>query len=361
MAFVLNSRTQIGKYSFIGGINELVIKKSIHTIVDTATLKIPGLGRIVNVKGAVKDALNIIGIGAVNIVKQVPNSSVETATLFQEGDKVAIDLGYNGRLKNEFRGFVRRVNLTTPITIQMEGYAWQLRGQNILASWKAVTLREVLTRVIQGTDITLSPDIPLINLTNLHFTNVSGLDVLEYLKTKMLLTVYFADEVLYAGIEEGRTTIAANGTKNLLGLASVVYDIGYNCSQNQPDLKKRLGKDNKVRVRLKTAGKNGKHVLYEAGDIGGAITDRIIPFSSDPNYLQAAADAFLKKLKYDGFEGKITGFLEPYCQPGWKAVIKDKRNKGARAGSYFIPGIETTFGVKGAIRKVDISYKLDNQ
>lgn len=355
MAFALNSLVKIGKYSFPGGINELVIKKNVHVIVDTATLKIPGLGRVVNVKNVINATLNFVGIGAETPTPNLPNGSVETASLFKEGDPVAIDLGYNGRLQNHFRGFVRRVNLTTPISIEMEGYAWQLRNQNILASWKKTTLKEVLTRIIQGTDIVLSPDIPDVALTSFYLKNVSGLDALEYLKTHMLLTVYFADNVLYAGIEEGRTTQA--GT--LAGLATVVYDIGYNCPTNQPNLKKRLGKDNKVRVRLKTAGKRGNHVLYEAGDPGGAVTDRIIPFSNDTAYLQAAADAFLKKLKYDGFEGKIKGFLEPYCQPGWKGVLKDRKYKGARSGSYFIPGIEVKFGKAGASIEADITYRLD--
>lgn len=344
MAFTLNSKISIGTYSFTGGVNELIIKKNVHVIVDTATIKIPGLGRI---------------ISAVGSVATVPVGSVQTARLFKEGDKVSIDLGYNNELKNEFRGFVRRVNLTTPVSIEMEGYAWQLRNQNILADWKKTTVREVLERIIKGTDIVLSPDIPVINLTSYFIHNASGLDALEDMKKRMLLTVYFADNVLYAGIEEGRTTANTDGVKSLAGLAEVKYNIGYNCPVNQPDLKQRLGKDNLVRVRLKTRGKNGKHTLYEAGDVGGAIVERIIAFSNDQNYLKDKAAAYLKKLKYDGYEGKITAFLQPYCLPGWKATITDKKFEGARAGSYFIAGTEVTFGKGGARRIPQITYRLD--
>lgn len=356
MAFTLNSRIKIGAYAFPGGVHELNIKKSVNVVVDTAKLQLPGLGRIVGIKSILNAALNFVSIGKQPVTGNLPASSVQTAKLFKEGDPVSIDLGYNGDMRNEFRGFVRRVNLTTPITIEMEGYAWQLRNQNILASWKKTTLKEVLERVVQGTDIKLSPDIPQVALTNFYIKNESGLKVLEYLKRKMLLTVYFDDDVLYAGIEEGRTT---NGTASGAGLAEVVYNIGYNVPLNQPNLKQRLGKDNLVMVRLKTRGRDGRHTLYETGDANGAVVEINIPFSNDAAYLKGLADAYLKRLKYDGYEGKVTGFLQPYCKPGWKARLIDKRYDGARAGTYFIPGVEVTFGVRGARRIPELSYRLD--
>lgn len=356
MAFILNSRIKIGEYSFAGGVNDLVIRKSVSAFVDTATLKMPGLGQIVSIKNSVNAALNIIGLGVQTPVKNMPVTSVQTAKLFKEGDKVAIDLGYNGDLRNEFRGFVRRVNLTTPISIEMEGYAWQLRNSNILASWKKTTVKEVLQRIIKDTDIVLSPDIPNVQLSVYCIANRSGLDALQELKERLLLTVYFDDNMLYVGLEEGRTT--APGTQG--GLAQVIYSIGYNCVSNQSDLKQRLGKDNLVRVRLKTRGNDGKHTLYEAGDTGGAVYERTIAFTKDANHLKNTAEAILKSLKYDGYEGKLLGFLQPYCKPGWKAVIRDKKYQGARAGTYFIAGTEVSYGVKGARRKVNITYKLDN-
>lgn len=359
MAFILNSIIKIGKYTFRGGVNGLIIRKSVTVIVDTATLKIPGLGRIVKLKNVINSSLNVIGLGSHQVASDLPNNSVQTAKLFREGDRVSIDLGYNGDLRNEFRGFVRRVNLTTPITIEMEGYAWQLRNKNIMASWKKTTIKEVLERIIQDTDIILSPDIPVINMTSFSIPNKKGIEVLDYFKTKMLLTVYFDDNMLYVGIEEGRTTASMAGVKTLAGLAEVKYNIGYNCIVNQPDLKQRLASDTLIRVRLKTRGKDGKHIIHEAGDTIGEVHDKTIPFSSDSNYLKNMAQARLNQLKYNGYQGKILGFLQPYCKPGWKATLKDKKFEGARAGTYFINATEVTFGIKGATRKVEISYRLD--
>lgn len=359
MAFVLQSRIKIGQYAFPGGVHELKISKNIHCIVDTATLKIPGLGQVVSLKGIANTALALVGLGNTAVAKNLPNSSVKNAELFKEGDPVSIDLAYNGDYRNEFRGFVRRVNQTTPITIEMEGYAWQLRNQNILASWGTTTVKEVLQRIIQGTDIVLSPDIPVIPLTNYHTHNHNGLDILEDMKHRMLLTVYFIDNMLYVGLEEGSTTVNTDGTTSLTGIAEVKYSIGYNCVTNQPDLKRRLGKDNLIRVRLIVRHKTGKQTLYEAGDTNGAVQTVNMPYLRDQGNLQALVAARLKRLKYDGFEGRLTGFLQPFCLPGWKATLTDKRYDGARAGTYFIFGTEVIFGVKGGRRIVEIGYRLD--
>jgi len=356
MAFVLNSRIKIGRYSW-NGVNEISIKKNVHVIVDTATVKMPGKANVLSAAAIADTALSIIGFKQTQI-GQLP-SSIQTASLFKEGDPVSIDLGYNGDLRNEFRGFVRRVNQTTPVSIELEGYAWQLRNQNILASWKTTTVKEVLQRIIQGTDIVLSPDIPVIPLTNYHTHNHSGLEVLDDMKHRMLLTVYFIDNMLYVGLEEGRSTTNSDGTTSLTGMAEVKYNIGYNCVVNQPDLKRRLGKDNLVRVRLTVREKNGKQTLYEAGDQNGAVHSVNMPYLRDKSNLQALVAARLKRLKYDGYEGKLQGFLQPFCQPGWKATIIDKGYDNARAGTYFVFGTDVTFGVKGARRGVEIGYRLD--
>lgn len=362
MSFVLNSFIRIGRYSFRGGVTDLVIKKNIHTIVDTAVLKIPVVLDLAVTEATVaRSALAFIGLADGGSAKDHVNESIDIATLFREGDPVSIDLGYNGILRNEFRGFIRRVNMTTPVSLEMEGYAWQLRNRNILAYWKQTTLREVLRRVISGTDIVLSPDIPDLPLTNYRIPNKSGLQVLESLKEQMFLTVCFDDNVLYAGLSETRSTAAADNLSSKTNLAQVIYSIGYNCSSDQPDLKVRSAKDTKVLVRIKQRSRTGAVTTYEAGDQGGAVEERNIPYIAHPESLDALAKNSLKQLKYDGYEGSLAGLLEPYCKPGWKVAIRDKRFNGIRGGIYFTEGMEVSFGLNGGGRKIQLTYKLGEE
>ena len=91
----MTSIIQVGQYQLKGGVNEVTCKRSVKEIVDTCTLKIPALGRV-------------------NDDDDLPANSIATSTLWQEGDKVNVQLGYNDDNRQEFLGFVRRVTPSIP-------------------------------------------------------------------------------------------------------------------------------------------------------------------------------------------------------------------------------------------------------
>ena len=114
--FTLNSRITIGDFKPFKGVHDVSIKKSLGNYANTAILKLPLTARL----------------------KQAGSSqtqSVLTAQQFNVGDKVVIELGYNNRLQKEFVGFIRRINMTAPLEIECEGYAYQLREKRINKSW----------------------------------------------------------------------------------------------------------------------------------------------------------------------------------------------------------------------------------
>ncbi|MFS2189812.1 hypothetical protein ACCC92_24260 [Mucilaginibacter sp. Mucisp84] len=324
--FRLTSIVQIGSYQLRGGVNNVAIKRSVKDMIDTAIIKIPGIGRVTG-----KDTL--------------PASSIETSKLFQEGDKVSILLGYNNDNRNEFQGFVRRVTPSIPVTIECEGYAWQLRRKRVLKSWKSVTLKEFLKELVSDTDIKLSPFIPDMSLTNLTVNHANALKTLEYIKDKLHLAVYFQFDTLYVGLEEG-----VPGSR-------VKYRLGYNTIRDD-QLKYRLASDTKVLVRLVTGkGKKAKRALIEVGDKDGSLIEKTITNVTSDADLKRIANDLLTQAKYTGYEGSITGFLQPYCQPCDTAGIID-RMYNERGGNYFAEGVEVDFGTNGAQRKVHIGRSL---
>ena len=329
MSFRLQSVVQIGAYQIKAGINEATVKRSVKEVVDKATLKIPAMGKV----NAQLDALNT-------------ETSIQTSALFKEGDPVTIQLGYNGDLRQEFKGFVRRVTAAIPVEIECEGYGWQLRRKYFVKSWKSVLLLEFLKELIAGTDIKLSPLIPKMTLTNLCIKNANGLEVLEYIKDKVHLSVYFVMDVLYVGLEEG---VKGN---------TVSYSLGYNCVRNN-NLKYRKIDDTRLLIRLVTGkGKNHKRPLYEIGDKGGSLIEENIAFVRDAKTLHDIAKDLLVRQKYTGYEGFISGFLQPYCQPTDTVTLIDKRYK-TLGGNFFVEATEVVFGLNGATRKVHITRALN--
>lgn len=325
MAFVFNSKIKIGAYAFEGGFNDLTIKKSVLILMDTATMRLPALGFIIQ-NG------------------QLAESSLQTATLFTEGMPVKVELGYNGNYNTEFEGFVRRVSPASPIVLEMEGYGWQLRRKNIMQSWKNTTLLEVAQELVKGTDIVLSKKIPDVKLSNFGIHNLNALAALEKLKEKLHLTAYFRGNELYMGLQQLNSRL------------TVKYKLGWNTVRDDK-IKYRLASDTKILVRVTKKLKKGKQLLYEVGDKDGAINAINLNYINGESDIKTIGDNALKMAKYTGYEGGLTALLEPYCKPGDTAEIIDTR-ANERDGKYFITSTEVTYSTSGAKRITNIQYKL---
>lgn len=339
MGFRLCIDVAMGRYAFRGGVNEVTIKRSIKEIIDTATIKMPAINKVHNIF----DGVPLTFAGSSPTDNTI--GAVKTSELFKEGDKVLIKLGYNDDRRQEFKGFVRRVSPSTPCLIECEGYAYQLRKKPFTGAWKTVSLKDLLTELIKGTDIKLSDSIPVYTLNNINIPNGNALKALQYIRDKTHLSVFFQFEILYFGLEE-----AYKGNR-------VQWRLGWN-TRDRNNLKYRLADDTNILVRLVTGkGTNQKRTIIEVGDPNGTLFEENISFIKDQATLKSIANNILNKHKYTGFEGFISCFLQPFCLPGDTAVITDKLYS-VRDGSYFIEGIEITFGMDGGIKKVHIGRAL---
>lgn len=329
MAFFLNSKFIIGKYKFTG-CNDLVIKKSIHEISDTAVIKLPA--------------------SAVLKLKKVTTESQQTAKYFRVGNKVNIELGYNGRLHEDFKGFVRRINHKIPVEIECEGYSYILRTTtNIKKSWKKTTLKEVLEYITKDTEITLHPSIPDMELVNLKIDNANGLEVIEYIKglTKGALTCFFINEVLYMGL--AYLDLAKTTVKHQLGWNTI----------DEADLKYRQAADVKVKIELQYRKATGQQITVSTGEAGGVVKKDTITAISNEATLNEIAKAKLLQENFDGYEGTFTTFLFPYCQPGYRCQLTDTRFE-ERQGNFFVESVEINYGTNGGRRKIQIGVQLSN-
>jgi hypothetical protein len=327
MAFTLGSQFNIGAYKF-KGCNDLKITKTIHDYVQKAVIKLP--------------------TSAVLKCDEKQTESVQTAKTFNVGDKVSIQLGYNGDLKQEFVGFISNINFITPVEIECEGYSWQLRRKtNIKKSWASTTLQEVLQEVVSGTDIKLHPDIPDMPLKNIVINNGSGTQVLDYIKSllKGALTAFFIDDTLYMGLSYYDTAHVT--TK---------YQLGWN-TIDANDLKFKRAADTVINIEMKYRDNTGQLITTNQGKKGGAVRTDTISVVSSSEQLTKIAKAKLLQESFDGYEGTFTAFLVPYCQAGYRCELTDKRYP-ERSGNYYIESTETTYGMGGARRKVGIGLKL---
>lgn len=323
--FVLQSDITIGQYKQVKP-HEVKITKSIFEYVDKAIIKVPITARIVR-------AGNLI------------TASAETAKLFTEGDKVNIKLGYNGVLKQEFEGFICRVNFNAPLEIECEGYSYQLRNKVLQGTVKNVSLKSVLQKIITGTDIVLDKQIPDFKIEKLVLTGKTGIRILEELQgtSKQLIKFFFTNNVLYGGL------------LLLKPKADVKYRLGWNVIKDN-NLKLRQAKNNPITIVWIGQKKDGTQVKVTVGK-GGVIKTKTSHIITDEASLKKLAEAEYKKYSYDGYEGKITAFGKPYCEPGYKAVLENVKYP-ERSGNYLVNKTEVTYGMNGFRRIVEIGEQI---
>lgn len=341
--FVLNSNITIGAFKHVTP-NEVRVSKSIYEYVDKAVIKLP-----ISVR-----------------VKQngiVTTSVTETPKVINEGMAVTIQLGYNGSLKTEFTGFVSRVNFTSPCEVECEGYSYVLRNATYLKTFKQTELKEILKYLVAGTSVKLDEKtIPSFKIEKLVLQNHSGTEVLELIKkiSENTIRFYFRGNVLYAGL---LFLPPSNDVKYQLGW-NVIKDGNLKLRQakNQDVVihfigEKKDGTKVQVQVGKRTVTKD--HVITTTGSAGTTGETKIIKTHAvtDEATLNAMANAKLKTLQYDGYEGKITAFLQPYCEPGYRAVLTDKKYP-ERSGNYIVESVEVSYGMSGARRVVGIGAKL---
>ena len=327
--FVLGSNITIdspvnGVIAFKGA-TEIRAKRSVGSLIDTCSITLPTSARLRNTE----------------LVTEYP----ESGKLFSRGDKVTMQLGYNGQLLKEFEGFIKSISFATPLLVECEGYAYLLRKKNIKKSWKSVELKELCAYLVEGTGITLSNNIPGLPIENYVVNNATALKVLEDIVSKYKLTAYFRFNELYVGLEEAQIS------------GTVKYGLGYNTADVN-NLKYQTAEDVRMKIVAKTTQQDGERKLYEIGDPDGEVREIIVkPVAMDR--IKAIAEDYLKKFKYTGYRGSLTGFLQPYAEPGYSAQIISKRYP-ERSGTFFVHATEVTYGMGGARRIVELSKRLSS-
>ena len=321
MDFYPHSDITIGSFRF-SGVHEVRITRSMHSIQGTATIVLPG--KVVVQKGKMN------ADGTVEVKKDGAKDA-NAGTLIKAGDEVHIKLGWNGELHEEFAGVVRRVGRGMPVEIECESYAWLMRKRvnlsGVLTSTTAKALLEMAVgaRDVKGKPIAqpLTPvkvvsqvDIPL---SGLELTNVNGVQLVDYLKrvTDNNVVIFFKDpSTLWCGLPY---TAYANGS-DPLGAGEVGYRPGWNCVRDG-DLRERVVNEP---VQVYYGGKYATSAAVWTKSKKKTAERKVrMMLNNIPQAtaLQQLADEKEWRLNYGGYEGRVNGFLQPFCAPGYTAKI----------------------------------------
>lgn len=299
-------------------------KRHIDNYSDSATIEIPAICRY-------KDGTNVY-------------SNVVTGQKLKEGQKVKIRAGYDGKNDLQFDGFIKRINSSTPLEIECEGYSYQLRNKTINKSYGRTTVKRVLEELVVGTNIIISNKlVGDITFEPQQFKNAQRTQVLDWLKEKYFLKVFFLYNELHVGFG---LLFKGNVVKHVLNWNVIKdNDLLFNAQKEATvniEGVTRLADGTLIRTASNNARTSGekkevKMILQNAADKQKAV-----------NALQGKQD---KK----GYVGAITGFLKPFVQIGDTTQITDNKFK-ERAAQHVVDGIEGSFSSAGGRQKIHIDF-----
>lgn len=315
---VLCCKITIGGKSFTS-VHSVTVKRSIFEVAATAKIEVP--------------------VTAVLRQQGQPPAYIETAQAITAGEPVEIRLGYDGVYRTEFRGYVKQLNLKTPLEIECEDEFYTTRSTSVTIQGKT-TLSDVLAKcgVTVGHAVDLTID-------ELPVDNKPASWVLGKLKTDYGLSVFFdLDGKLYA-----TEPYKVQGD-------AVRYRLRWN-TIDEDELKFHRADDVKLKIKAICIYRDGTQIEATIGPKDG--TEKTLYFYDvqDQKELAALADAQLRRYSYDGYSGKITTFLQPYAAPCMIAEIADPAYP-QRDGRYYIEGTEVEYGTNGARRTIEIGLKV---
>lgn len=306
--------------------SELRWSRSISEYCDSASIKIPLITRLNKNDG--------------DLPKSVP-----TDMAIKEGMKVIIEAGYNKQNDICFMGFVRRVNISRPSEVVCEGYSYQIRAKkSFIKNYKNTTVKEILTDLISDTEIMLSNSIPEVRIDKAVFTK-DGISVLDWLKEKCLLTVYFNLNELYCGLEQ----LDLKQTKK--------FRVGWNLVDVSNFILNKDKELSEVRIEISSREPDGSK---KKGYSGKKDNDGVIRYTSvirDEESLKAIARQIRRRELNRGYEGSVTAFLKPHVVPGMAVEIEDATYT-ERNGKYFVSRVDGEFSKRGGRQKIVLGGSL---
>lgn len=309
----------IGKYRLML-LDSVEITRSVEQLSDVATIVLPG---------------------------SFFNKAIGIESQIKRGDPVFIDLGYDGTLQREFSGFVEAIHADDgSLSIKCEDglFAYRVGLENkVLASITLQGLLDHIHKTVTGfktsCDYTFTYD-------KFTIQDATAYDVLKKVQEETKANIYVKDDTLH--IHPQYTEVFGNAT----------YDFARNIEAS--DLKYRQESERTVQVIVESKGRDGKIVRAEAGTTGGEkITLKLGGVAAKAS-LQKVADETLLQHRYTGYEGSFDAWMLPFCDAGYKAVIRDADYE-YKNGIYYVTKVVTTFSSAGGKRTIQLGKKLRDE
>jgi hypothetical protein len=324
MLYRLTNRITIGNLQ-MNFCHEITVVSSWESLTDTATIVIP--------KSITVDKKPIVE-GADSV--------------FNIGDKVTIEAGYNYEHDTIFTGYVTNVKTKFPLEITCEDSMWLFKQKSYKKTFRTVTVKQLVDYLMAS----LGENFPIVysdanvQLGKFRINNATGAQVLEELRKKYGIYSFFREGKMYVGFvythsgTDYRKRIPLQFTPNI-----IEDDLLFHDAQNQ-----------RVKVKATSILADNKQLTVEVGDGDGRVIERFY-YNLGKADLEKMAKNVLATWKVSGLEGSLETFGKPMIRQGDAIELADNKIS-ERNGTYLVKKVTRTFGQNGYRSRCEIDRRI---
>lgn len=265
--------------------------------------------RKINACQVMKDISEICQKASITLPRKLSQFRNEQIKSFiRRNDPVVLRLGYDGQLREEFRGFVATVGSGIPTVLELRDELFPIMQRPYSKSWANCFLPDLVRELIpqpwrvDALEVSLGPQL---------FRNVTVGQALAYLKNEFSLYTFLKGDTVHVG-----RRFEAQPTTVKYGLELNVQEDG---------LKYKDGDEIRMKIEATSVLKDGKRIKVTVGDEDGEVRKlAYFGITSEPE-LKRIAENDLEKYKYDGYEGSITTYGDPYIDYADYAAISSEQ------------------------------------
>ena len=261
------------------------------------------------------------------------------------GDKVVVHAGYNDNMAVEFTGYIRHIGAEIPLVIQCDDEFYPLKQNNLVKSYAATTLKQILQDIMPGYVI----ECPDMSFSKYVIDNASTYRVLQQLQK---------DYGLYSRVTDKAIRVGLAWDWNNGKLTRHKYHFQKNVKSSSLEWKSTDDFHNRVEVKLdKVKGQTQKVVKYGSNETDASVLSVHINGMSEQE-AKEIAQAIYTNNSFDGFRGKFRGFGLPRTHAGDAAELTNGYEP-EKDGAYLIEHVEIGFNEQeGYYRDNYLSYKI---
>lgn len=271
--------------------------------------------------------------------------------LFNVGDSVTITASYAGLPQiTIFQGFIVDFIYGMPMKIRCADYIYNLNQGVITISNETITLKNLLTRILKGTGVSLLLPVFDLTLSKITFRLMSPAAILEYLKKEIGLNISLQGNQLYVNVASNTRNHVFHDTGPRIGTIGAGGGNVITANLQQPNTIFQ-----NYRVKCWFVNEKGTKSSIEVGNTSGRLREQwFYKIPVDANLYQKLATEALNKVKMEKFTGWIETYLYPQCDVFDLATYRSIRYPASN-GDYIITAMNFDLSPAGFHRKIKYS------